>query len=233
MAEGKSFHSFFLLPILFFAVFIMLYLVPGGQQSIGVYLVSSFFFALALFLSSWGDGSKAGLDLHKGLEYLRLLPLPKGKSWLISTAKWAAAAFLLSCLVTGAVSLILESMGITDSSLVGQKLLTLSIPTLIIAFTLSPLAEEALFRGYFFRKISETAGGTIKPGAAASAAGAAISSLIFALLHFSYGSIAEITVAFFVGLALCFCTRKSGSLFPALAAHAAFNLISIIVTVFL
>ncbi len=233
MAEGKIFPPSLLLPILFFAGFILLYLIPGGQQPLGTYVISSFFLALALFLSSWGAGAKAGFSLEKGMEYVGLLPLPKGKSGLVATAKWTAVAFILSCLATGAVSLALESLGIADSSLVGQKLLTLSIPTLIIAFTLSPLAEEALFRGYFFRKISESTAGKSKAGFAASASAAALSSLLFAILHFSYGSISEIAVAFFVGLVLCFCTRKSGSLLPAVLAHAAFNFLSIVVTVFL
>jgi len=212
---------------------------------------SFFFLFFALALSSWGAGAHGAFDMQKGLEYIGLLPLPKGGSGLFKTAKWAVAAFLLSCVVTGAVSLALASLGIMDSALVEKKITALPFATLFIAFTVSPLAEEALFRGYFFRKISETtssscdstlrstssgklpANGKGKPSAAAAAAGAIISSLIFAILHFSYGSVSEIAVAFFVGLALCYITRKSGSIIPAVLAHAAFNFISIAFMVFL
>ena len=233
MADGKPSTLVFLLPTIFLAILFVLYLLPGSQQSIAVYAVSSFFLFFALALSSWGAGAHGAFDMQKGLEYIGLLPLPKGKSGLFKTAKWAVAAFLLSCIMTGAVSLALASLGIADSALVEKKITALPFATLFIAFTVSPIAEEALFRGYFFRKISETANGRGKPGAAAAAAGAIISSLIFAILHFSYGSVSEIAVAFFVGLALCYVARKSGSIIPAVLAHAAFNLISIAFMVFL
>ena len=227
MAEREHFPLALLLPILFFFLLFLLYSFTD-RTAIGVYLVSSCFLALALALSSWGVG------LEKGLKYLGILPLPSGPGGLKKAVKWAAFAFFLSCIATGATSFILESLGILDSSLVEQKLLTLPAIALVLAFTLSPVAEEALFRGYFFKVISETSEKKgKKPGFYQLAAGAVLSSLLFAILHFSYGSIAEIAVAFFVGLALCYVTYKSGSLLPAILAHAAFNLLSIIVAVFL
>ena len=227
VAVSKPLAPALLFSALFFIPVFALFLIPGGSRSIGVYAVSAFLLALALALASWGVG------LRRGLSYIGIFPLPKNRGQAFHIAKWAIAAFLLSCLLTGAVSYALQALGILDSQLVEQKLLTLPFPALVIAFTLSPLGEEALFRGYFFKKIAETTQGSGKPSAAAYAAGAMFSSLLFAILHFSYGSIAEILVAFFVGLALCFCTRKSGSLLPAILAHAAFNFLSIIVTVFL
>lgn len=227
MAAGKTFPTALLLPTLFLIPLILLYFFTDGKAT-GTYLVSSFLLALALALSSWGKG------LAKGLEYIRILPLPADRGGLFRALKWAIAAFFLSCMATGAVSFALESLGILDSALVEKKLLTLPAMALILAFTLSPVAEEALFRGYFFRKISESSSGRgKKPGFAALAAGAVLSSLLFATLHYSYGSIAEIAVAFFVGLALCFATYKSRSLLPAVLAHSAFNFLSILLAVFL
>jgi len=227
VAGKKTFPSALLLPILFLLPLFFLYLFTDGRST-GVYIVSSFLLALALALSSWGIG------LQSGLKYIGILPLPKNGAEIAKTLKWAIIAFFLSCLATGAVSFALESLGILDSALVEKKLLTLPAIALVLAFTLSPVAEEALFRGYFFKKISESSADRgKKPGFAALAAGAAFSSLIFAMLHYSYGSVAEIAVAFFVGLALCAVTYKSGSLLPAILAHSTFNFLSILLAVFL
>lgn|GEM_PF-1054785 len=226
MAGNKSFFPF-LLPAALAILFIFLLLAPDSRSA-SMLFISSFILALALGLSSWDVG------MGKGLEYLLILPLPRGIGGWARIAKWSAAAFLLSCAATGAVSAVLYSLGLLDSGLVAEKILLLPIPSLVLASTLSPFAEEALFRGYFFRRISETVAGK---GRAQSffhlAAGATLSSLLFAFLHFSYGSVAEIAVAFSVGLVLCAVTRKSGSLLPAAFAHAAFNFLSIVTTVFL
>jgi len=52
-------------------------------------------------------------------------------------------------------------------------------------------------------------------------------------LHSSWGSAAELAVTFFVGLVLCAGVKKTDSLVPAVLAHAAFNLASIAMMVFL
>jgi membrane protease YdiL (CAAX protease family) len=66
-----------------------------------------------------------------------------------------------------------------------------------------------------------------KLGSLAFASSAALSSFIFAIMHFSYGSLAEIAVAFSIGLILCASIRKWGSLVPAIVAHALFNFASV------
>ncbi|VVC02243.1 CAAX protease self-immunity [uncultured archaeon] len=101
---------------------------------------------------------------------------------------------------------------------------------LALAFTIVPICEEALFRGFFFRVISDALQKTRIPFS--WIAGALLSSLIFASTHLFYGSKAELIVAFFVGLLFCAAVQRKNSLVPAIVAHAFYNLFSIILMVF-
>ncbi len=56
---------------------------------------------------------------------------------------------------------------------------------------------------------------------------ALLSSLLFAMMHLSYGSFAEIAVTFCVGLVFCAATYQSKSTIPAILAHCAYNAISL------
>ncbi len=80
----------------------------------------------------------------------------------------------------------------------------------LMAFTLTPFAEEIFFRGLLFPIL-----------------GALASSLVFAASHYQYGSIFEIGAAFFVAYFWCWLYKKTGSLIPSIVSHALFNLISL------
>lgn len=221
---------------LFLAAIALVFFFPGTAGA-GVFYVSISFLFLALLLASLGKGFARGLD------YLGLAPK---RNEAIPLAKSGALALVVSCVVAGALSALLYFLGYLDTASVEEKILSLPLPALIAAFTLAPLAEEALFRGYLFRKISEialtgrqdasparVAGAGSLSGAFPSAAGAILSSLLFAAAHFSYGSVAELGVAFSIGMVFCHFTLKSKSLVPAVLAHASFNLLSILMAVFL
>jgi membrane protease YdiL (CAAX protease family) len=188
---------------------------PPLAASSSIFYISGSFFLIALLLSSLGKG------FARGLHYLGLIP--NEKQSLPALLAWGVAAFAVSLLATGAVSLLLYHLGYLDSDVVAQKVQSLPLQSMIIAFTLAPLGEESLFRGYLFRKISEKSGSAL--------AGAIVSSAIFAALHVFYGSVAEVAVAFFVALALCAFRQKTGSLIPPLVAHASFNFLSILLSV--
>ncbi|MEK7253490.1 MAG: CPBP family intramembrane glutamic endopeptidase [Bacteroidota bacterium] len=196
----------FLLAFLLAAVLVF----PPGSTGSGIFYVSVSFFMIALFLASYGKG------FPYGLSYLRLIPKRKDLPGLVL---WGAAGFILSIAITAIASLILSYFGFLDADLVGQKIQSLPTIALMLAFTLAPVGEEALFRGYLFRKISEKGRSYL--------IGALLSSAIFAAMHFLYGSIAEIAVAFLIALVLCALTQKTGSLVPAMVAHASFNFLSI------
>ena len=196
---------------------------PIGSFGSSVFYVSLAFAACALFLSSWNGGIK------RGLEYLRLMPKWKDAPKL---ALQSFVLFIACCAVAMALSGIFFIFGILDTQGVYDKVVQLPLPALIAAFTLAPLGEEMFFRGFLFRKIGDLLGKRAS-GMAPWAISAIVSSAIFAILHSPYGSVAEVAVAFSIGVLLCAGVKKTNSLVPAVLAHAAFNFISIAMAVFL
>lgn len=193
---------------------------PTIMPSSSVFYLSLLFMAIA-FVFAYRKGRKGG-----ELEYLRLA---FGRSEIPKLLAWGAAALVASGIASAAITLALSYFGLLDTQKVQLKLLSLPLPALVAAFTLAPLAEEMLFRGLVFRKVSEfrIAGG--KP--AGELAGALSSSIIFAALHASYGSLAELAVAFAIGMVFCWFVKRTKSLFPSILAHASFNFLSILFTV--
>jgi membrane protease YdiL (CAAX protease family) len=183
---------------------------PISMAGASVYYLSSAFLIAALAFASRRKG------LKKALRYLFLSPK---KDQLLSLVGLGGLALLSCAIVTGVVSVLLLQVGLLDGEPVAKKIVGLPLPILLLAFTLAPVAEEMLFRGFLFRKVSEAARSPI--------AGALVSTAIFAALHIAYGSIAEIAIAFSVGLVLCAYTQHTRSLVPAIVAHIAFNLLSI------
>jgi membrane protease YdiL (CAAX protease family) len=230
--------------LLFLLALLVLFYPPGSAGSSAVYLPLAFF-AIALFLSARQS------RLSSGLDYLGLMP-EKGR--LPSLIAWGIIAFACCGAFTLLLSSILYSLGFLDTAPVKEKILSLPLLALISSFTLAPLGEEALFRGYLFRKLgwptqkpmhasAKSPGARLAKtlaGARASFSlpslsfagsawifGALVSSIVFALLHFSYGSAAEVIVAFSIGMLLCAFTYKTRSLIPAVIAHALFNFFSV------
>lgn len=219
-------------PAVFAFLFLFLSLLVFPLDSFGssVYYVSLAFFACALFAASWKKGAKKGIG-WLGLSF-RLSDAPVLALQSVALAAACVAAAL-------AVSGIFYLAGALDTQAVYEKMVMLPLPALIAAFTIAPLGEEALFRGLIFRKAGEWLAGRRRSffgdegRRLAWAAAAAFSSIVFALLHAPYGSVAEIAVAFCIGMVLCAGTKEFGSLWPAVLAHAAFNFASIVMAVFL
>jgi len=87
-----------------------------------------------------------------------------------------------------------------------EKLSTMPLLFLIIAVTLSPLAEELFFRGLLFQKYGYLA-----------------SSAAFALAHWFYGSWVQVAAAFVLGLGFCALFAMRRSLIAPLVAHFLYN----------
>jgi len=201
-----------------------------GRRGSSVFYISLAFAACALLFSSWKGG------IRRGLGYLRL-GMPNGKDFLL-LASQSFALFLACAAVSVAITGIFLLAGALDTKNVYDKIILLPAPALILAFTLAPLGEEMFFRGFLFRRASEWLGKAMAANRGAMGdmpwvAGALFSSLLFSLMHASYGSLAELAVAFAVGVVLCIGVKKTGSLLPAVLAHAAFNFASIFMAVFL
>ncbi|MFA6213676.1 MAG: type II CAAX endopeptidase family protein [Candidatus Micrarchaeia archaeon] len=211
---------FFPLSILFLLV-LSVFIFPVGQASSSSFYFSLAFAVCALFLSSWNTSIK------HGLAYLRLAPKWKDGPELVLQS---LLLFVACAAVTVTITGIFLLAGALDTKNVYDKVILLPLPVLVLAFTFAPLGEEMFFRGFLFRRISEW----VKlDGALPWVAGAFLSSLLFALMHASWGSVAQLAVAFAVGVVLCFGVKKTGSLAPAVLAHAAFNFASIAMVVFL
>ena len=79
-----------------------------------------------------------------------------------------------------------------------------------------PFAEELVFRGVLYRWLRDRWG---------VAAGAALSALVFAVLH---RVPTLIPVLFLLGVVLALVYEKSGSLWPAIVTHGVFNAITVV-----
>lgn len=89
----------------------------------------------------------------------------------------------------------------------------------ILAVVIAPLFEELFFRGFLFRGLANSWGWVL---------GAAASSAAFGVAH------AQLTIfvpLFALGFALAWVYKRTGSLWTAIAFHALFNAISVVVWV--
>lgn len=166
-------------------------------------------------------------------------------------------ALLLSAMLNAASSVVLDRLGYPSDNSAQEPLMEgitnwvrespgVAIPLAFFAVVLlGPAVEELVFRGAIFgglyRLFRLATERGLRRGAApeetgrGSAAGkvafvlaAALSSILFALLHFS----PVLVVALFVlALVLCELFRRTGSLLPPFVAHATFNSFAVIALV--
>ena len=91
---------------------------------------------------------------------------------------------------------------------------------IIAAVVAGPLAEELLFRGFLFTTLIKTRLGF--------AGTAVITSASWSVLHWNYNW-QVVFVLFVFGLGLAYIVWRTGSLWPAIVAHGANNLVSTVV----
>ncbi len=109
----------------------------------------------------------------------------------------------------------------------GESIFHISLPTnvkstfmgmpvffLIFTFTIAPIDEEILFRGFLVPRI-----------------GIWQSAFLFAILHFEYGSISEILFAFIFGVIAGYIFKKTHSLYTTIIGHCLINLLGIIMLI--
>ncbi len=85
---------------------------------------------------------------------------------------------------------------------------------LVLVAIATPLAEEFLFRGYFFRALRNWRG--FWPAAVTS-------SVVFAASHIGWTPLVLVVPVGLFGLGSCLLYRWTGSLYPSLAMHALLN----------
>jgi membrane protease YdiL (CAAX protease family) len=109
-----------------------------------------------------------------------------------------------------ATTYVLIYLGLNDLGAVHTRIRTFPPEVLASAVLLAPPGEELFFRGILFPAL-----GTIG------------SSVVFAIVHYTYGSWVEMAQAFVIGIAYCVVYKKTGSLVPAIVSHALINALSI------
>jgi hypothetical protein len=130
------------------------------------------------------------------------------KDNLIYSAACLGAMFIVS-LAVGAASFV---FGFNDQSKIAEKILDLPLAMLVAAALLAPIGEELFFRA------------TLVPRA-----GPVLSSILFGIVHFTYGSITEIIGVLLLGIVLAVTYQKSKSILPCMISHMVYNGLSIIV----
>ena len=85
------------------------------------------------------------------------------------------------------------------------------VAAVLAAVILAPMGEETLFRGVLYRALA---------GRLGAGAGIIMSALIFGAMHLDLYRLLPLAVG---GAGLAFMVRRSGSLWPAVVAHATWN----------
>jgi membrane protease YdiL (CAAX protease family) len=194
------------------AILMIIYGVIGAdsRSALGLIIIGGVLYGTMLF-ACWVIGpvkhgvslGSLGLKLPASGSYLRLL---------LPSLFVLGANVVVVVLYAGVLSL----LGLEDFQPRSQvEGIILEGPAVIGSLALvvlwGPLAEEVFFRGFVFPGLKGWIGGV---GAAA------VSSLLFALVHFDL----RVMIPFFViGLLLAWLYHRTGSLWSCLVAHAAWN----------
>ncbi|MCX6775826.1 MAG: type II CAAX endopeptidase family protein [Candidatus Micrarchaeota archaeon] len=164
-------------------------------------------FSLLVFPFFWNmEVKRASLG-----KTLNSFGIKRDKLWWNVAFGLLATAFILYPL-TGLEKVTIVYLGFDTPDVVADVIKSLPLYMAIFTFTFTPFAEEIFFRGFLLDRI-----------------GIVLSSLLFAMAHFTYGSVAEFAVAFTAGLAFAVMKRRSGSLVPAITAHALFNFVTVLI----
>ena len=209
----------------------------GPPRGAGPWMAAHFVFLAAATLTLLSAGGRRAIGLRS----------PRRPMWFV----WAAGLGGLAALIIGALGVLMfqwsqdnwyVSFGQTmlaDKSLADLPPVSLALALAVPAAFFSPIAEELFFRGLLYSTIEDAAGRTVALVATAVA---------FASIHLFHHGIAvtsdglklfalsgTIWFGLVFGLSALFslCRLRSGSLWPAIASHATFNVVMTLFIVFL
>ena len=141
---------------------------------------------------------------------LRRPPLARATGLVIAVL---GATLVLSAVWAVSLGIDEDAPAVTDRLAATSGTLNALLVLLLVAVA-TPLAEELLFRGFFFRALHNRQG--FWPAAVTSSA-------VFAAFHVGWSPIVFVVPAGLFGLGACLLYRWTGSLYPALAMHAVLN----------
>jgi membrane protease YdiL (CAAX protease family) len=151
--------------------------------------------------------------LHKGKSLKRIvkeLGLSR-KALNRRTIGYGLLLFAIYVIIIFAIATISSITGVQINSNVQQTIGGYPIWALVFLSIIAPLNEEIAFRGFLVPRI-----------------GVLFSGLLFAVLHFGYGSVSEIVIALWFGLAGGYVFKRTKSLYPSLMTHILVNSITAI-----
>lgn len=119
------------------------------------------------------------------------------------------------------------AVGFNDQQKVTDKVTDLPLLVLALAVVIAPFTEELLFRAMLVDRLHSLFSSFSFGFSASSLLSIFCSSLLFGILHFSYGSVVEIVGVFVIGMLLAAIYRISRSVVPCIAIHLIYNLLSI------
>ncbi len=143
------------------------------------------------------------------------------RTTLTEVAWLPMVALAIGLSVTGVYALIVEALGIDiltpDQNLeeIGAIEGVAQAPVFAIVGFLAPFGEEVFFRGFLLAALLPALGGFRS---------AIVSSGVFAVAHISVGTLLPI---FVMGMLLAWLYLRTGSIWPAFAAHAAQNILAL------
>ena len=141
------------------------------------------------------------------------------KNWALSIAIGVVSGILFKLAMKSIVMPLLGADPVNHAFhfLAGNRAL---LPNAIWAMCVAGFAEETVFRGYFFERLGTWFGS----GAGAKIAIVFLTSLLFGLAHYTSQGVPGVEQATVVGLVFGSIFALTGSVFPLMVAHAAFDL---------
>jgi membrane protease YdiL (CAAX protease family) len=194
----------------FFLALMALYVGLGGTAQAywpawGLVWTELFVFLLPPVVAATGSNLRPG-------SFLRLARRPTTRQVALGAATGVALFFAASGIMSLTTLLVPRRWVDTfDITHLFQGSLREQLAMALIATLLAPLAEEVAFRGYLLSALRTH----LRPGAAIAA-----SSVLFAAMHLDP---VRFPAVLFLGAFLGWLAWRSGSLWPAVAAHAANN----------
>ncbi len=129
----------------------------------------------------------------------------------------ATTLFLVGPLIIAEAIVVIFLLHLEEAGKVSMIMSGLPLYILIFSFTIGPIAEEIFFRGFLLSSLEYVHTGF----------GIIISTLLFALAHYSYDSKMEFIAAFTAGLIFALLCKARKSVIPSIFAHATFNFINV------
>ncbi|MEA3189921.1 MAG: protease family protein [Thermoplasmata archaeon] len=169
---------------------------------------------------AWGLGTRL-VPVAGTLRYFRLTDPGKG---ILKGLAWGAA--ILGAFI--AIGLLLEKSGVSQDNPVKDQLVeAMTWPLVVAVATAAAVGEEVFFRGWMIRRLEEAGArrGLSLRGAQVLAVG--VSSLLFGLAHFGYGTPLQVILPGALGVLFGAIVVRGGSLWTVIVAHFVYDFVAL------